>query len=405
MTRCDEKVVVIGLGAMGSAVLYQLARLGTKALGIDRFAPPHAMGSSHGETRITRQAVGEGAQYMPLVTQSHAIWRDLQKQTGERLFVECGTLIIAPGSAPSSHHGKPNFVDRSACVAKRCGIPHEVLRGDEIRRRFPVLIGVQDDDIAYFEPGGGFVIPESCVSVQLARAEDMGATTRTGEAVRAIRQVGDIVEIETKSGTLRAERAVVAAGPWNGPLLGAPFDRLLIVKRQVLHWFETDDPTDQLARLPVLIWMHGATDVDHFYGFPPLDGARSMKVATEQYETAADPDALDRVVHADEPSAMYTQHLQGRVDCVVGTPVKSAVCAYTVTPDQGFIIDTHPQMNRVTVISACSGHGFKHSAGIGRAVAQWLVQGRSDVDLAPFSLSRFASLRPPLPLKAEPRGD
>src|SRR5215475_11595842 len=232
--------VVVGLGAMGSAVLYQLAKRGANAIGIDRFAPPHRMGSSHGETRITRQAVGEGGDYSPLVINSHRIWRELEADTGEKLLNDCGVLVMAPGTGPTSHHGKPDFVKRSIEVARDFGIKHEVIDGAEVARRFPQFLGLAGNEKAYFEPGGGYVLPERCVNAQLTRATQLGARIRTSVEVRSISQHGS-VRIETSDGTIEAGQVVVSAGSWTAPLLGAPFDRLLTVNRQVLHWYELED--------------------------------------------------------------------------------------------------------------------------------------------------------------------
>jgi sarcosine oxidase len=382
-------VVVVGLGAMGSAVLYQLAKRGVKAIGIDRFAPPHKMGSSHGETRITRQAVGEGGHYAPLVLRSHRIWRELEADTGEKLLSDCGLLVMAPGSGKTSHHGKPDFVARSIEVAREFGIDHEVIDGKEVARRFPQFLNLAGDEKAYFEPGGGFVFPERCVAAQLKRASELGARIRTGVEVRSIDQRGS-VHIATSDGTIEAGQVVISAGSWTAPLLGAPFDRLLTVNRQVLHWFELDDPSAFGPNAPAFIWMHGATDVDYFYGFPPLPGDRRIKVATEQYETKTTADSVNREVDPAESEQMYRKHVQGRLAGAKRRVAHAAACLYTITPDRGFIIDRHPRHDGVFVISACSGHGFKHSAGIGDVVAERLTGGRNQVDLTPFSLARFA---------------
>jgi sarcosine oxidase len=380
--------VVVGLGAMGSAVLYQLAKRGAKVIGIDRFVPPHQMGSSHGETRITRQAVGEGGSYAPLVLNSHRIWRELETDTGEKLLNDCGVLVMAPGSGPTSHHGKPDFVARSIEVARDFGIVHEVFDGVEVARRFPQFLGLAGSEKAYYEPGGGYVFPERCIAAQLDRASQLGARIRTGVEVLSIDQPGT-VRIETSSGTIEARQVVVSAGSWTAPLLGAPFERLLTVNRQVLHWYELDDLSAYGPDAPAFIWMHGATDVDYLYGFPPLPGDRRIKVATEQYETRTTADSIDREVDPAESAEMYRKHVQGRLAGTNPRVAHAAACLYTVTPDRGFIIDRHPRQDRVFVISACSGHGFKHSAGIGDAVAERLTGGRNQVDLAPFSIARF----------------
>jgi sarcosine oxidase len=184
----------------------------------------------------------------------------------------------------------------------------------------------------------------------------------------------------------------VTAGGWTAPLLGAPFDRLLTVNRQVLHWYELDDLAAWGPGSPTFIWMHGASDVDYFYGFPPLPGDRRIKIATEQYETETTADTVNREVDPAESAEMYRKHVQGRMAGATPRVAEAAACLYTITPDRGFIMDRHPRHDRVFVVSACSGHGFKHSAGIGEVVAETLTGRRGEhgaVDLAPFSLARF----------------
>jgi sarcosine oxidase len=388
MTRRVD-VAVLGLGAMGSAVLYQLAKRGASVVGIDRFAPPHALGSSHGETRITRQAVGEGRDYVPFVTASHRIWRELEAATGETLLNACGALVMAPGHGISSHHGKPDFVGRSISAAQAAGIPHEVLDGAEVARRFPQFLNLAGDEKAYYEPGGGYVMPERCLAAQLGCAASAGAEIRTGCAVLSLRQDGAGIRVETAEGEIRADRAVVAAGAWTAPLLGRPFDRLLTVRRQLLHWYALSDTAAYGPRAPVFIWMYGTTDTEYLYGFPPIPGERAIKVATEQYSTSTTADGVERRVDPLESAEMYRLRVENRLAGATPDVVRSAACVYTVTPDRGFIIDRHPEMDRVLVVSACSGHGFKHSAGIGEAIAADFAGEPERIDLAPFALARF----------------
>ncbi|WP_407524189.1 N-methyl-L-tryptophan oxidase [Methylobacterium oryzisoli] len=388
-TKAD--VAVIGLGAMGSAALYQFARRGLSAIGIDRFAPPHAMGSSHGESRITRQGVGEGPVYGPFAVAAHRIWRELEAATGERLLTACGLLVMSAGDSDAIHHGQPDFVDRSIACAAACAIPHAVLDGAEIGRRFPQFLGLTGAERAYFEPGGGYVRPEACIAAQLRRATELGAEIRAGLTVRAIVPETGAVRIETEAGTIRAERAVVAAGAWAAPLLGAPFDRLLTVRRQVLHWFALDDEAAYGTAAPAFIWMHGPRAGDYLYGFPPMPGERRIKLATEQYRTATRAETAVRVVASEESQDFHRAHVAGRLAGVTARVVEAAACLYTVTPDHHFIIDDHPDSDRILVVSACSGHGFKHSAGVGAALAERVATGRSAIDLAPFRLARFAA--------------
>jgi len=379
-------VAVIGLGAMGAATLWQLAARGVRCIGIDRLSPPHDQGSSHGETRITRAAVGEGAQYVPFVRRAHALWRELETATGDALFEACGTLVMAPRGVRTGHHKKVDFLGRTIAVAREHGIPHEVLEAGQIAARFPGF-ALKGDEVGYLEPGAGYVRPERCIAAMLAEATRLGARIETGRRVLGVAQRGDGVVVETDQGAIEAGQALVAAGAWAGSLLGAPYDRWLAPVRQVLHWFPLTGPAPSPA--PAFIWMHGETPEDYFYGFPGVDGA--VKLASEQYADSCDPDTLDRSVAPGEAAAFHAEHVAGRMHGLGATAVRSMACLYTVTPDSGFVIERHPAMDRVTVVSACSGHGFKHSAGIGEAVADWAATGARPAVLAGFGSARFAA--------------
>ncbi|WP_416423841.1 N-methyl-L-tryptophan oxidase [Pseudomonas sp. App30] len=386
MTKRFESLV-LGLGAMGAATVYQLAKMGVKVAGIDRHHPPHTFGSSHGDTRITRLSVGEGAQYVPIVRNSHRIWRELEALSGEALFEQSGLLVLtsSPDFDPSD---SSDFTLRTIGLAQTYGIEHEVLDAGQIRQRFPQFAHVRDDAIGYFEPGGGFVRPERCIDVQLKLAEQHGATLYKGETVTAITSDAQGVTVTTDQRTLQADKLVISAGNWAGGLLGAPFDGLLEVYRQQLFWFELADEA-LLGASPTFILTHGRGDDKVNYGFPALPGEGTVKIATAQYHTASHPDTLDRRVAPAEEQAMYAQQVQGRIAGVGPRVVKSAVCAYTVTPDRHFIIDEHPSLQHTLMVSACSGHGFKHSAALGEAFAQWCTRGTTDLDLSSFTLQRF----------------
>ncbi|WP_046269727.1 N-methyl-L-tryptophan oxidase [Pseudomonas syringae] len=385
--RC--KVAVLGLGAMGAATAYQLAKAGVDVIGIDRYDPPHTQGSSHGDTRITRLSAGEGPQYLPLVRSSQRIWRELEALSGESLFEQCGVLVMT--SSPAYDPEDVNdFTHQTIALARTYGVKHEVLAAAAIRERFPQFAPVLDSAIGYFEPEGGFVRPERCIAVQLKLARKHGARLLTHETVTQLQAHGDQVRITTDKGSIIADKVVVSAAMWSADLLGAPFSDLLRVCRQKLFWFELQHEAAFAAPSPSFILIHGPGDADVNYGFPPLPGENSMKVATEQYLETSAADQLDRTVTAREEQEMFRTQVQGRIAGLTPKVVKSSVCAYTVTPDCHFIIDEHPHLKNVTVVSACSGHGFKHSAGLGLALAQRCIDGESDVDLSAFSLQRFA---------------
>ena len=383
-------VVIVGLGAMGSAALYQTTRRGGTAIGIDQFEPPHDRGSSHGESRITRQAIGEGDAYVPLALRSHEIWRELEAHTGQSLLTACGGLILGrPSNA--AIHGQTDFVGNTIGAARRFGIPHEVLTPDEVSRRFPQcrLVG---DETCYYEPGAGFLRPEACIAAQLDRARADGASVHCGQTVRRITADSKGTTVVTDSATYSAGHVIVTAGAWMPELLGDGFSKLLRVYQQTMYWFAPEDASAfGQGRFPIFIWRHGAQEADHFYGFPVVgDG---VKVATEQFAVATAADARRSPVSAAAADAearrMHHAHVHQRLVGVSDRCLRSVTCLYTVTPDFGFIIDRHPELDRVLVASPCSGHGFKHSAAVGEVLAGLAIDGGSRIDLTAFSIGRF----------------
>jgi sarcosine oxidase len=381
--------IVLGLGAMGSAAVYHLAKKGARVLGLDRFSPPHAFGSSHGDTRITRLAIGEGEQYTPLALRSHELWRELEKETGEALLTTSGGLIISSRAKTSRTHVE-NFFQNTLAAARRFAIAHDVLDADEIRRRFPQF-KVADDEQGYFEKDAGFLRPEECVRAHLTQAERCGAEIHRDKKVLAFRGSATGVSVTTDRGAYAAGTLIVAAGPWLPGLIAPELARHFTVYRQTLFWFHIESPiaTFLPERFPVFIW-ELKNNKQGIYGFPALDGpGGGVKIATEQYETATSADAVGRNVTADEMRIMYADYVVPYVAGVGARCIKAVSCLYTVSPDFGFVIDRHPQSDRVIPASPCSGHGFKHSPAIGEALAELSTDGTVRFDLAPFALKRF----------------
>ncbi len=375
-------LAVIGLGAVGSACLYQALRRGARVIGIDRFDPPHDKGSSHGDTRITRQAIGEGDEYVPLALRSHAIWDELAAATGERLIDRCGFLLIVRGDAENLHHGKLGFHARTVAAARRFNIAHELIDPAEIMYRFPLFHGLKGDEEGYFEPGGGQVFPERCIAVQLGEARRLGADVRTGCEVLSVEPDGSGVAIRTSGGIVRAAKAVVAGGAWM-PRLAPSLASRLKIYRQTLHWFPLADPEHAQAA-PTWIWNREASPSGQFYGFPSLPGSGEIKCAGEQYDQTCDPDGVRRQVDASESADMFNQHVRGRLRGVGSLATRAAACCYTVAPGSDFIVEHHPESDAVTLVSACSGHGFKHSAGLGEALASQALDNIAHPMLASF---------------------
>lgn len=381
-------VIVIGLGAVGAATAYQLAKAGARVLGIDRFDPPHSLGSSHGETRITRLACGEGPEYTAFARRSHAIWRALESDTGERLLVQNGLLVVSGAGERAAAHGNSEFLQTTAAAARANGVAHETLREAEIRARFPAF-AVADGDRGYFEPEAGFLFPERCVGVQLRQARAHGATLHANETMLRYEAGADGVRVVTDKGGYAAGKLVLAAGPWLPGLVDRERQELFTVRRQVLLWFRRKHgaPRDHVlpGRFPVFYWQVPRRQA--IYGFPSIDDGDTVKLATEQYDTATTPDLVDRSVAPDEVRATYEEYVAPFFPALDGECARAAVCLYTCTADARFVVDVLPEQRNVLVASPCSGHGFKHSAALGQAIAEWLMRGRPSLDLSPFRLA------------------
>ncbi len=380
--------MIVGLGAMGSASTYQLAKRGKRVLGIDQYKPPHNMGSSHGATRITRQAIGEGEAYVPLVLRSHEIWRELEREAGQEIYTACGGLTIASNSDQFEHHGKSGFFERILKAANRYDIAHEQLSVKDCQKRFPQFQLKGDEDI-YYEYGAGFVRPENAIRAQLELAAKRGATLNFGETLLDYEVNNDCIVVKTNKDHYETEQLVLSTGAWMPKFLPANKD-LLSIYRQNLYWFETETVTPfQASNTPVFMWMFGTHAEDYFYGFPIQQGENTVKVATGQYQTTTTAQTIDRDVKQKEKEHMFDHFVSGRLNGVSKNCLNAAACMYTNTPDGDFIIDKHSESERITLVSACSGHGFKHSAAIGEAIAQLTSKENLSFDLNEFRLSRF----------------
>jgi sarcosine oxidase len=381
-------VVVCGLGAMGSATVYQIAKRGMRVLGIDRFAPPHALGSTHGETRVTRLAIGEGLAYVPLAQRSHQLWREIEQETGADVLTTSGVLVMASPGLHVRHHGKSGFLETTIEAARAFSIDHEVLSATEIGARFPQF-RLTGDETGYFEPSGGFLRPEAAVAAQLQLARRLGAVIHSNETITEYVQVREGVTVTTTGGRYDAGALVLAVGPWVGQMLGDPYAGSFVISRQLLHWYAVAGPVDDYlpARFPVFIWDdHGSG----FYGFPALDGKiGGVKVAAETSVRSATVADVRRDVSGREHFDLYDAVIKHRIPGLARECIRVVSCIYTTTPDGDFVVDRHPEHRSVMVLSACSGHGFKHSAALGEAVATEISGESARVDLSPFRFDRL----------------
>jgi sarcosine oxidase len=375
MTRPFD-VAIVGLGAMGSAAAFHLARRGARVVGVDRWRPPHGHGSTHGRTRIIREAYYEHPVYVPLVRRAYELWDALERQVGERLFVRTGGVMAGPPGGV--------LVDGALRSARGHGLPHELVDADELRRRFPALAPAPDW-VAVIEPRAGLLLPERCVEAHLRLAEAAGATLRLGEPVTAWHADDAGVRLTTDAGELRAGRLLMTAGPWL-PGLVAPLALPLAVERQTFHWTRPAARPElcRADRAPIALWEYEPGRL--FATFPDIGHGVKCGVHHEG-ETVTDPDAVRRTVDDGETAA--TRALLRRVmPDADGTLLDRSVCLYTNTPDHHFLIDAHPEHPRVLLASPCSGHGFKFSSAIGELLADLLAGTVPRFDPTPFRLGR-----------------
>ena len=386
----NADVIVVGLGAMGSAALYQLAKRGARVIGIDRYSPPHTLGSTHGDTRVTRLAIGEGEHFVPFAIRSHEIWREIESETGASVMTNTGGLIMSSASGQSLH-GSTKFLETTIAAAEKFGITHRVLNASEIAAEFPQFV-LDGSECGYFEDDAGFLRPELGVATQLQLAEKLGADVRLNERVLRIEKDGSGVKVTTDKGTYSAATAIVSAGPWVSEFISTAESDLFKVYRQTLYWFEVSAAYEQyeLGRFPVFIWSFGRFDGDFVYGFPAINGRDGgLKVASEVFHATTTPDHAERNVTDDEAAQVYSEYISAKLTGVGERCVRSAVCLYTSTPDSNFVIDWIDE--NVLLASPCSGHGFKHSAAIGETLAELALTKTSQIDISPFRCRELAS--------------
>lgn len=368
--------IVLGAGGVGSAALYHLARRGAKVLGIDRFPPGHDRGSSHGETRVIRLAYFEHPDYVPLLQRAYDLWETMEQERPESLFVQTGILEMGPEGG--------DIVSGVLEAAQLHNLEVETLSGAEIEKRYtglrvpPPLVGV-------FEARAGFLRVESCVKAYADEAVKHGATLQTGETVLKWAPDGDGITVETDQGRYRTGRLVVTAGAW-APQFLASLDIKLRVLRKPLVWYRTQTPDYRIENgFPV--WFL-ETDLGAIYGFPEIDDMGFKLAEHTGGIEVADPLQPDRDLHADDRRPLETligRHFPGvSTDCV-----HHAVCMYTMSPDEHFVIDRHPDDPRVCFVTGLSGHGFKFVSALGEIMSDLALDGETELPIEFLGLERF----------------
>lgn len=371
----DYKVVVLGLGGVGSATLLHLARRGVRVLGIDRFNPPHTHGSSHGHTRIIRQAYFEHPQYVPLLAECYRGWQELGRLVGAEFYHEIGVLQIGPESG---------VVVSGVCrAAHDHNLVIEQFSPSALRSRWPAL-AIPDSMVGVFEAKAGYLLVEECVKSQLAAAKDAGAEVVAPCEVLSW-EAGSHIRVYTTTGTITTERLVIAAGPWASTLLGE-LNLPLEVRRKSVFWFATEKQLSTQQGYPCFLY---ELPYGVFYGFPELD-ARGIKLAEHSGgQQVNDPLAVEQAIDAEDEKRL--KHF--RTHCLPGVTGKlldHQTCLYTMSPDAHFVVDRHPHADNVVFAAGMSGHGFKFSPVLGKALVELALDGGTDLPIDFLSLARFS---------------
>jgi sarcosine oxidase len=358
-------VIVLGTGGVGSAACWHLSHRGARVLGLDRFPPGHDRGSSHGETRIIRQAYFEHADYVPLLRRAYDLWAELEQESQQKLFTPVGLLQIGP---------REGLVVRGVLqAAKQHGLDIELLEANESERRFPGF-RVPTEMHAVYERRAGMLYVEKCVQAHCALAQRHGADLRSGVNVFSWRHSRGGIKVETDQGGFLANKLIITAGPWASEFL-RPTGVALHVKRKHIYWLPTSQHAYQAASgAPAYLYElpHGV-----FYGLPAING-RGLKCGEHSGgQIIVDP--------RNDPRSFAGDYLPG----ISPTLGERSVCFYTMSPDENFVLDRHPDSDQVFFAAGLSGHGFKFTGVLGEVLADWAITGNTTLPVEFLSLARF----------------
>jgi sarcosine oxidase len=370
-------VIVLGLGAMGLAAAWRLASRGLRVLGLDQYTLPHTLGSSHGHTRIIRQAYYEHPDYVPLLRHAYAGWHEMEQLTGQHLFTQCPCLSLGPPEG--------ELIQGVIRASREHALPLETLSPDEVLARFPAFSHL-DSFAAVVEPTAGVLAVEESLRAMARLASGHSAILRERVAMRDWRREGDGVAVVTDEGTVHAARLVITAGPWAARVLATQAPPLRVM-RQVVFWFSAAELARfRRDRFPVFI---ADTPGGYFYGMPAFD-SRGVKVA-QHYGAPEmdDPDAIERTITAadEQPVRDFLRRYLPEADAPVS---EASTCIYTLTPDRHFWIDSLDEA--VVVAAGFSGHGFKFAPVVGEILADRAMHGRTALPAQLFQRRAFAPL-------------
>jgi len=372
-------VIVIGVGSMGAATCWQLAARGCRVLGLEQFGIPHNRGAHHGDSRVIRMAYFEHPDYVPLLKRAYELWDKLEHDTGQKIFHRTGGIYM----------GRPDgeTIAGSRLAMRKYNLPGEELSREQTLERHPQF-RLPDDFVGLTDPLMGFVVPEQAMASFADQAMRHGAELHGHEAVLDWSANDTGVTVRTALREYHADRIVFTGGAWSGKLL-ADIGIKLVVTRQVLAWVWPRKPElFAYGTLPVWVIETGAGGIH--YGFPMMPNKPGFKIAQHFPATPTDPDHVERDPQPGDLETIYPAIRQFLPDAD-GPLLSLTTCLYSNSPDSHFIIDRHPQHERVIIAAGFSGHGFKFASGVGDALADMAMSGGTDLPIGFLSLKRFGS--------------
>jgi sarcosine oxidase len=370
-------VIIVGVGAMGASACWQLARRGVRVLGLEQFGVGHALGSSHGHTRMIRLAYYEHPDYVPLLRRAYELWDELETASGEKVIYRTGGIYMGPAGG--------EVVGGCIEAARRHGLAHEVLSRDDLARRHP-LFDVPADYIGVWEPAAGFLLCEKAIGLFARLALEAGAEIHGHEPVVNVELRDDRVTVTTPLQTYHADRIVFCGGAWSGKLL-ADLGVALVVTRQAMGWISPKSP-EAFALDAFPVWGIEQPDGSLAYGFPMMSDVPGLKMARHGRGLPVDPDTVSRESTAEdreEVLAIARRYLPS----AVGPTLCSRICLYTNSPDGHFIVDRHPAGGRAVIACGFSGHGFKFASVMGEMLADLATSGATPLPVGFLGLARF----------------
>jgi sarcosine oxidase len=380
-TRYD--VIVLGVGSMGSATCYHLAKKGYKVLGLEKFDIPHEQGSHAGQSRIIRKAYGEASDYVPLLERAYENWKTLESETGEQVYYKTGLMYFGAAKDP--------FLETVKQSSAKYKIPVNKLTAKECAQKYPQF-NLPTDFQRLEEPDAGLLTPERSILLFVQQAILKGSVIRTKEKVLEWKRENGTVTVKTNKGTYHTNKLVITAGPWAGKMIPG-FDTKLKVTRQALAWVQPKK-WDNFALGKFPCWILENNDHD-FYGFPILPvgkfgGPLGLKLALHYPGgDVTDPDAVNRNTKESDENVLIKFLNQFMPDGYESTLVMKT-CLYTNTPDQNFILDYLPGFDKdVAIATGFSGHGFKFASVIGEIMADLAMDGSTRMPIDFLNAKRF----------------